>query len=40
MHQAIHRRLLAAWMEAAERRDAIHDAKIAGFLARSTRSYG
>jgi hypothetical protein len=25
--------MLAAWMAAAERRDALHDAKIAGFLA-------
>jgi hypothetical protein len=34
MHRRTYDRLLAAWHEAAERRDSIHDAKIAGFLAR------
>jgi transposase-like protein len=40
MHRRTYERLLAAWMEAAERRDAIHDAKIAGFLARGARLHG
>jgi hypothetical protein len=40
MHQATYERLLAAWHEAAERRDAICDAKIAGFLARGAVLFG
>ncbi len=40
MHQRTYERLLAAWHEAAERRDRIYDTKIAGFLARGAQLHG
>jgi hypothetical protein len=40
MHRRTYERLLAAWMEAAERRDRIYDTKIAGFLARGATLFG
>ena len=40
MHRRTYNRLLATWMATAERRDAIHDTKIAGFLPRGARLHG